>query len=69
MTTSCTYVIFGATGNLSSIKLLPALYHLDRAGQLDAGVRVLCWAAASSPKQWRRETVRAGWRQGPRRAR
>ncbi|HHH46151.1 MAG TPA: hypothetical protein ENK53_03965, partial [Thiotrichales bacterium] len=24
----CTFVIFGATGNLSINKLLPALYHL-----------------------------------------
>ena len=36
MTDACTCVIFGATGNLASIKLLPALYHLDRAGQLHA---------------------------------
>ena len=25
----CTFVIFGATGNLSRVKLLPALYHLE----------------------------------------
>ena len=30
----CSFVIFGATGNLSQIKLLPALYHLDRAERL-----------------------------------
>ena len=30
----CTYVIFGSTGNLSRIKLMPALYHLDVANQL-----------------------------------
>ena len=37
----CTFVIFGATGNLSRIKLLPALYHLDVAGRLPAGARVV----------------------------
>ena len=30
----CSFVIFGATGNLSQAKLLPALYHLERAGRL-----------------------------------
>ncbi len=42
MTDSATYVIFGATGNLSTTKLLPALYHLDRAGRLASGVHILC---------------------------
>ncbi len=37
----CTYVIFGATGNLSRIKLMPALYHLDMAGRLPQGTRIL----------------------------
>jgi len=37
----CTYVIFGATGNLSRIKLMPALYHLDAAGKLPDGTRIL----------------------------
>lgn len=37
----CTYVIFGATGNLSRIKLMPALYHLDVARQLPEGTRIL----------------------------
>ncbi len=30
----CSFVIFGATGNLASNKLLPGLYHLDAAGRL-----------------------------------
>lgn len=46
MTDACTYVIFGATGNLASIKLLPALYHLDRAGRLSRGVQILCCGRA-----------------------
>jgi len=37
----CTYVIFGATGNLSRIKLMPALYHLDVAARLPYGTRIL----------------------------
>lgn len=36
----CTYVIFGATGNLSRIKLMPALYHLDVANRLPEGTRI-----------------------------
>jgi glucose-6-phosphate 1-dehydrogenase len=38
---ACTYVIFGATGNLSRIKLMPALYHLDAANHLPKGTRIL----------------------------
>jgi len=37
----CTYVIFGATGNLSRIKLMPALYHLDMANRLPEGTQIL----------------------------
>lgn len=37
----CTFVIFGATGNLSQKKLMPALYHLEQAGRLPADMRVL----------------------------
>lgn len=36
-----TFVIFGCTGNLARIKLLPALYHLEAAGRLDAGLRIV----------------------------
>ena len=37
----CTFVIFGATGNLATNKLLPALYHLEEAGRLPVDVKVL----------------------------
>ncbi|RQW78214.1 MAG: hypothetical protein EHM62_07730, partial [Methylococcus sp.] len=30
----CHFVIFGATGNLAKIKLMPALYQLDISGHL-----------------------------------
>ena len=33
------FVIFGATGNLATIKLLPSLYHLDLAGRLPADLK------------------------------
>jgi len=38
---NCTFVIFGATGNLARIKLLPALYHLDAAGLLPAEMKIV----------------------------
>ena len=41
MLQSCTYVIFGATGNLSRVKLMPALYHLEAAGKLAPETRII----------------------------
>ncbi len=38
----CTFVIFGSTGHLARTKLLPALYHLDRAGRLTDDMAVVC---------------------------
>lgn len=38
---SCTFVIFGATGNLARSKLMPALYHLDAAGLLPDGLKII----------------------------
>lgn len=37
----CTYIIFGATGNLSRLKLMPALYHLEAEKRLPAGVMIM----------------------------
>lgn len=42
MTEACTLVIFGATGNLAQIKLLPALYHLEAAGLLPPALKIVC---------------------------
>jgi len=39
----CTLVIFGATGNLSRIKLMPALYSLEREGRLPEGMAILAF--------------------------
>lgn len=52
----CTYVIFGATGNLSRIKLMPALYHLDVANRLPEGTRILAMGRRPWDKQkWHQE--------------
>ncbi len=50
----CNFVIFGATGNLASIKLLPALYRLELAGKLPEGLNFVAFA--------RREFDDASWR-------
>ena len=34
-------VVFGATGDLSQRKLLPALFHRDLAGQIPPGSRII----------------------------
>jgi len=50
----CNFVIFGATGNLASNKLLPALYRLELAGKLPEGLNFVAFA--------RREWDDAIWR-------
>lgn len=37
----CHFVIFGATGDLSALKLLPALYHLEAGGRLPGGMSII----------------------------
>lgn len=37
----CTFIVFGATGNLSRKKLLPAIYHLEEAGRLPREMRII----------------------------
>ncbi len=53
LTEACTYVIFGATGNLSRVKLMPALYHLEVENLLPEGSKILALG--------RREWDRAKW--------
>jgi len=64
----CTFVIFGATGNLSRNKLLPALYHLEEAGRLPAEMTLLCVGRRDwSQEAWHEEVekvVRPKARQG-----
>lgn len=49
----CHFIIFGATGNLVTDKLLPALYGLDSAGHLNASMRIVALARRQmSIEQW-----------------
>ena len=52
--TPCTIVIFGASGDLTSRKLIPALYHLFKDKQLPSAFRVIGFA--------RREKTDDSWR-------
>ena len=52
---SCTIVIFGASGDLTARKLIPALYHLFKEKQMPPDFRVVGFA--------RREKTDASWRQ------
>jgi len=55
-TESHAYVIFGATGNLATIKLLPALYQLHCLGYLAPDVKILgCGRTAHERDGWRAE--------------
>jgi glucose-6-phosphate 1-dehydrogenase len=40
----CTFVIFGATGHLSTHKLLPALYHLEAASRLSESLNIVAFS-------------------------
>jgi len=51
----CTIIIFGASGDLTARKLIPALYHLCREKQLPSPFRIIGFA--------RREKSDAVWRQ------
>ncbi len=54
----CTFVIFGATGNLSKVKLLPALYHLEEARALPEGTSILAIGRREwNDEQWRNEVA------------
>ncbi|PWU17668.1 MAG: glucose-6-phosphate dehydrogenase [Verrucomicrobia bacterium] len=51
----CTIVIFGASGDLTARKLVPALYHLHKEQQMPPDFRIIGFA--------RREKTDASWRQ------
>ncbi len=60
MNEACTLVIFGSTGNLSRIKLLPALYQLERAGRLPEETRILGFGRRDwQDADWRAEVMQA----------
>ena len=55
-TEACTYVIYGATGNLSRIKLMPALYHLDAENLLPEGSKIIALGRRDwDQKKWQSE--------------
>jgi glucose-6-phosphate 1-dehydrogenase len=54
----CTFVIFGATGNLAQVKLIPALYSLDAAGRLAAGFNIVGFGRRDWDDDAWRNTVR-----------
>jgi glucose-6-phosphate 1-dehydrogenase len=58
-TLPCSFVIFGATGNLASNKLLPALYHLEAAARLAESLTII----AFSRRDWTTENWREHMRQ------
>ncbi|MBZ0092584.1 MAG: glucose-6-phosphate dehydrogenase [Sulfuricellaceae bacterium] len=55
----CNIVIFGATGNLATIKLLPALYHLELAKRLPEDMSFVAFAR----REWDDETWRKHMRE------
>lgn len=57
---SCSIIIFGASGDLTSRKLIPAFYHLHLDKQMPAEFRIIGFA--------RREKTDASWRQELRQA-
>ncbi len=49
----CHFVIFGATGNLVTDKLLPALYHLEAAARINDDLRFIAFARRDlSQEDW-----------------
>jgi glucose-6-phosphate 1-dehydrogenase len=54
----CSFVIFGATGNLASSKLLPALYRLEEAGRLPEGLSLI----AQGRREFGKDGDEPGWR-------
>jgi glucose-6-phosphate 1-dehydrogenase len=56
----CTIVIFGASGDLTSRKLIPALYHLHLDGLLPAQCRIIGFARSEKTDEaWRKELFEA----------
>ena len=52
----CTVVIFGASGDLTQRKLIPALYHLCREEQMPDPFRIIGFARREkSSESWRQE--------------
>jgi glucose-6-phosphate 1-dehydrogenase len=56
----CTMVIFGATGDLTSRKLVPALYNLSRERRIPAGFNVVGFARRDWSDDFFRQEILAG---------
>src|SRR4051812_34342924 len=56
----CTIVIFGASGDLTARKLIPALYHLFVEKQLPNPFRIIGFARREKTDEQFREEMRAG---------
>ena len=56
----CTIVIFGASGDLTIRKLIPALYHLAAEGALPKPVRIVGFARREKDDAAWREELKAG---------
>ena len=50
MSIPCDMLVFGGTGDLALHKLLPALYHLHRAGRLHGDTRILALARSANSR-------------------
>lgn len=55
-----TIIIFGASGDLTQRKLVPALYNLHRKGRLPAGARIVGFARRPFSNQEFRDRLKAG---------
>ena len=54
--TNSTLVLFGAKGNLSRVKLIPGLFHLDESGQLPDDMKILSVGRQTSTQEdWQKE--------------
>ncbi|HEU0008696.1 MAG TPA: glucose-6-phosphate dehydrogenase, partial [Verrucomicrobiae bacterium] len=56
----CSIVIFGASGDLTARKLIPALYHLHASRQLPDPVRIIGFARRPKPNEEWREELKSG---------
>ena len=56
MTNNSTLVVFGARGNLSRIKLVPGLFHLDESGKLSNEMKIVSVGRQNiSQDEWENE--------------
>ena len=56
MIENSTLVLFGARGNLSRVKLIPGLFHLDDSGKLPSQMKILSVGRQLvSPEEWETE--------------